>query len=126
MRRNKVTGLRRVRSAPAQQHVAVDVVDAQSRRLFRSDRPTAERIHARAPDELADVDPIVVVDEDVLRSLNVEPVAEEGAIRAEDLDTVIFAVADEDSPVGVHPGAVRHTKLAVLRSRLAPRFAQLA
>ena len=48
-----------------------------------------------------------------LWALNVEPGAQVFALGTEDLDAIVFAVADEHPPVGMHPGAVRYAKLAL-------------
>src|SRR5205807_5704199 len=70
---DKVAWLGRVGAAPAQQDIALDVQDAQTRWLFRFDRPAAERLHACAPDDLANVDTLIRVDEDGLGRLHVDP-----------------------------------------------------
>src|SRR6202011_3448200 len=117
---------RRVSATPAQQHVAVDVEDAQASRLFCVNRATSERLCAGSPDQLADIDPLVLVDEDVLRPLNVVPFSQVLALRAEDLNAIVFTVAHEHPPIGVHPGAVRDAKLSRPRAGLTPRLTQLA
>src|SRR5260370_1644850 len=106
-------------TTPAQQHVAVDVVNAQPRRLFLLDRSTAERRPACTRHQLADVHALVFVDEDVLRPLHVVPLGLVRAVGTKDLDPIVFAIAYEDAAVGMHPQAVRHTELARARPWLA-------
>src|SRR5579859_3358745 len=85
---DEVAWLGGVCAAPAQQHVALDVEDAEAGRLLDFDRAAAEGLQACSPDELADVDVFVFVDEDVLRALYVEPLGQVRALGAEDLDAV--------------------------------------
>src|SRR5206468_8619586 len=75
---------------------------------------------------LANIDPLVLVDEYVLRPLHVVPLGQVLAFGVENLDAVIFTIAHEDATVGMYPGAVRDAELTRTRARLAPRFAQLA
>ena len=60
------------------------------------------------------------------RALRVGPLGEVLAVRAEDLDAVVLAVADEDAPVRGDGDAVRQVELAGAAARHAPRPSELA
>src|SRR5206468_9043265 len=58
--------------------------------------------------------------------LNLGPLGEELAVRAEDLDPIVFTVADEDASIAVDRHAMRDHELAGTAAGLTPRPAELA
>ena len=78
------------------------------------------------PPQFGDVGPALRVEHEMRRALGVCPLAEILTVRAEDLDAVVLAIADEDAPVGRHGDTVRDEELAGAAARCAPRPLQLA
>src|SRR5262252_5593564 len=60
------------------------------------------------------------------RPLGVRPLAQVLAVRAEDLDAVVLAIAHEDAPVHRHRDAVGQEELAGPAPRRAPGALELA
>ena len=81
---------------------------------------------ALVPPQLGDVGAALRVEHQVGRPLRVGPLGEVLAVRAEDLDAVVLAVADEDAPVRGDGDAVRQVELAGTGARDAPGVLQRA
>src|SRR4029077_18583379 len=99
VRRREAAGRFGHGSAPARENPTVTIEDADPAvpRFFH--RPQALRGLARVPPQLGDVGPALRVEHEVSRPLGVRPLAEILAVRAEDLDAVVLAVANEDAAV---------------------------
>src|SRR5437867_3469701 len=126
VRRREAAGRRRIRPAPARQHPAVAIVDADATRLDVARRPVAARRLPRLPPELRDVGAPGAVEHDVRRAARVGPLGQVLAVGAEDLDAVVLAVADEDAAVGGDGDAVGEEELARPLTGHAPRPLELA
>ena len=105
---------------------AVLVEDAHAALARIADGPVALRGLALVPPQLGDVGAALAVEDDVRRPLRVGPLGQVLAVRAEDLDAVVLAVADEHAAVGGDGDAVRQVELAGPVARLAPRPLELA
>src|SRR5262249_45783863 len=78
------------------------------------------------PPELGHVRPRLPVEHDVSGSPRVRPLAQVLAIRAEDLDPVVLAIADEHAAVHVHGDTMGQEELARALPWRAPRAPELA
>src|SRR5262245_18256865 len=126
VRRREASGRDRVRPAPAGDHGAILVIHADAARLDLTRRAVPSRRLARLPPELRHVRAALAVEDDVCRAPGVGPLREVLAVRAEDLDAIVLAIAHEDAAVGSHRDAVGQEELAGALPRHAPRPLQLA
>ena len=116
----------RVVPAPAGEQPSLEIADTHLRRT-RLEKWTP--VHVRlvgVPRHLAHEHVAGGVDPQVAGAGHLRPDREHLAGGTEDLDPVVFPIAHEHPPVGVHPHAMRQIELARLRARLAPRLDQLA
>src|SRR4029453_1822579 len=125
-RRREVSGRDRVRAAPAADHGAVLVVDADTPRFDVTRRAVPSRRLTRLPPEPRYVCATLAVEDDVRRAPGVGPLREVLAVRAENLDAIVLAIAHEDAAVGGHRDAVGQEELAGALARHTPRPLQLA
>src|SRR2546430_12261159 len=95
------------------EHRSVRIADADLRRLA-------------AIFLLGDVEIAVLAAGDVVRAAHAGPLAEEVAIRREDLDALVGPVGDVELAVRVEGDAVRQVELALAMARRAPGFAEPA
>src|SRR2546425_3918820 len=120
VRCGKATGRDGVRPAPAGEHMAVPIVDADAARPDLAGRSVAARGLTLLPPELRDVGASLAVEHQVRRASRVGPLGEVLAVGTEDLDAIVFAVADEDAPVGGDGDAVRQEELTRTLARHSP------
>src|SRR5688500_6911319 len=120
VRRDETAGRAWVRATPACQDVAVNVADADPGRAGFGHQPAPHVGRALPPVHLPENDGPVRGNEQIAGASDVGPDREKLAGRAEDLDAVVLAVADEDAAVGMGPDRVRQVELAVSGARLTP------
>src|SRR5882724_7673402 len=126
MRRREAAGRARVGAAPPGEDATILVIDADPAVPRVLDGPVALRSLALVPPQLRDIGSALRVEDEVGWPLGVGPLAEVLAVRAEDLDAVVLAVADEDAPVRGDGDAVRQVELAGAGARDTPGLLQLA
>src|SRR5439155_11115131 len=114
-----------VRCTPAGQQVPVRVEDAHPTLARLCNGTEALRGVARVPPEFGDVGPTLGVKDDVGGPLDVRPLTQVLAVRAEDLDTVALPVTDEDAAIRRHGDAVRQIELSRAAAWRAPRTLEL-
>src|SRR5882724_3990597 len=112
--------------APPGEDPAVLVEDADPAVLGLERRSVALRYLALVPPELRHVGTSLLVEDEVGRPLGIGPLVEILAVRAEDLDAIVLAIADEDAPVRGQGNAVRQEELAGTSARSTPGTLELA
>src|SRR5579884_3241668 len=88
--------------------------------------PRESNTLTRPPPQLRHVDQTVAINVDRGGALHVGPLLDELAIRAEDLNAVVFTVRDEDSAIRRGPDAVWQVELARPCAWLPPGLDQLS
>src|SRR5262249_25707832 len=98
-------------AAPPREHPPPAALDADASPAGVTGRSVATRRLPWLPPELGDVRTPLSVEHEVRRTARVGPLGEVLAVRAEDLDAVVLAVAHEDATVGVHGDPVGEEEL---------------
>src|SRR4029453_13371918 len=125
MRRSEAAGGAGVGRAPAREHSSVLVEHADAAVAWLGEGPVPLRRLSAGPPELRDVRAALRVEHEVGRTLGVGPLREVLAVRTEDLDAIILAIAHEDPAVGRGGDAVGQVELARAFARDAPGLLQL-
>jgi len=109
---------------PAQQYIAVQVENADVSRQIMPDGTVHEGMVPNIPPQARNIYQSVLVYADIRRTLHMRPLIEVFAIRAEELDTVVLAIAYQHPSIGGDADAVREIELARTSAGLSPGLDQ--